>query len=239
MNPDLWQMIANWQPTVIKMANGAERHITRARLCLFAETLAVVDSGCWLWTGRLSPQGYGATKVQGVGIGVHRLAYLVFVGPIPAGFHVDHFCHTVAIERGNCEGGPSCAHRRCANPAHLRLATPRENTLTSLSWAAEHAQRTHCVNGHALEGANLYLRRGGGRACFQCHRDTDNRRRRELAEQEGRVVRPLPQDRTHCENGHPFDEIHTKVDKRGWRSCRTCANRRSREYRQRKKESGS
>lgn len=29
--------------------------------------------------------------------------------------------------------------------------------------------------------------------------------------------------RTHCKNGHPFDDENTHIDTRGWRSCRACA----------------
>ena len=29
--------------------------------------------------------------------------------------------------------------------------------------------------------------------------------------------------KTHCKNGHPFDEANTHVDSRGWRSCRACS----------------
>lgn len=236
MHPDVRELINNWKPLTITMAGGVEREITRARAQMFVEKLHVATDGCWLWTGSTVPDGYGCTKIRRIGIGSHRFAYLLFTGPIPPGLHVDHACHTAAIKRGDCGGGATCLHRRCANPQHLKLATPRENTLTSLSWAAEHAVRTHCVNGHALEGNNLYVRRGGGRACYQCHRDLDRKQRRELAAQEGRTLLPLPQDRTHCPHGHPFDEANTKVDKRGWRSCRTCANERSRAYKARKKE---
>ena len=28
--------------------------------------------------------------------------------------------------------------------------------------------------------------------------------------------------RTHCPRGHPYDEANTYVDRRGYRSCRTC-----------------
>lgn len=35
---------------------------------------------------------------------------------------------------------------------------------------------------------------------------------------------------TACPQGHPYDEANTKRDKLGRRSCRTCANKRSRDY---------
>jgi hypothetical protein len=30
--------------------------------------------------------------------------------------------------------------------------------------------------------------------------------------------------KTHCKNGHPFDEVNTSVNRHGWRTCRTCRN---------------
>jgi hypothetical protein len=34
-------------------------------------------------------------------------------------------------------------------------------------------EKTHCVNGHLLEGENLYERLTGGRACKVCHRESN------------------------------------------------------------------
>lgn len=234
MHTELAEIARDWQPITIAMPNGSHRVITEEVIRRFAEKIEVSPDGCWRWTTGLSPQGYGAFKVKGATIGAHRLSHLLFRGPIPAGLHVDHQCHTWAIERKECEGGPSCLHRRCVNPSHLKAMTPRENTLSSLSWAAGHAKRTTCVNGHSLEGDTLYLRPAGGRACYQCHRDLDRRQRREKAEQEGRTVRPLPADRTHCPQGHPYDEANTGRS-RNQRVCKTCVAKSSREYQARKK----
>ena len=43
------------------------------------------------------------------------------------------------------------------------------------------------------------------------------------------------QRRTECINGHPFTSNNTITTSRQLRSCRTCQNRRNREYRARKK----
>lgn len=228
MHPAIQELVEAWTPLTITMANGQRREVTAKRLQIFVAKLAVAENGCWHWTGYLAPTGYGLTKIQRVGVNVHRFSYLVFVGDIPDGMHLDHTCHTEAIERKECAGGEGCLHRRCANPFHLKAVTPRENVLISLSVTAENAKRTHCMNGHSLEGDDLHLRASGGRVCYQCRRDIERRRHREKAAEEGRTVLPLPQDRTHCVNGHPFDETNTRLDKRGFRVCRACANGRSR-----------
>jgi hypothetical protein len=41
----------------------------------------------------------------------HRAAYILAIGPIPDGLHVDHLC----------------ARRDCVNPDHLRLVTNKQN----------------------------------------------------------------------------------------------------------------
>lgn len=234
MHPELTRIVDTWHPITIEMTNGVERLVTQQVIRRFAGKVEVSANGCWHWTAALAPTGYGSFKVRSVTTGAHRFSYLALSGPIPAGLFLDHQCHTKAIERGECEGGSTCLHRRCVNPSHLKPVTPRENVLISLSWAAEHAKRTTCVNGHELKGDALYVRPGGGRACYQCHRELDRRQRREKAAQEGREVQPLPQDRTHCAQGHPYDEANTRYC-RGQRVCRTCTARSSREYQARKK----
>ncbi len=68
-------------------------------------------SGCWFWLGPVSNSGYGRAKTHGAGQGAHRVAYFLFVGPIPVGFHVCHRCDI----------------KLCVAPHHLFLATQREN----------------------------------------------------------------------------------------------------------------
>lgn len=80
---------------------------------------------CWEWTGTRQLNGYGnfgsgATRSRLV----HRIAYELLVGPIPAGLVLDHTCHTRMPE---CQDNADCPHRRCVNPAHLEPVTYREN----------------------------------------------------------------------------------------------------------------
>ena len=118
--------------------------------------IRVVASGCWEWTGKLS-QGYGRMEVRRRSIAAHRVAYQVFVGPIADGKQLDHLC------RNTC----------CVNPAHLEPVTSRENTLRGFGPTARHARQQACRNGHALTGANLYVRTSGQRVCKACRRVAD------------------------------------------------------------------
>lgn len=68
-------------------------------------------TGCWLWTGRLNPSGYGCSaRISGDYL-AHRIIYTLEVGPIPDGLCVLHAC--------DC--------RNCVNPAHLWLGTRSDN----------------------------------------------------------------------------------------------------------------
>lgn len=88
----------------------------------------VRQPGCWDWRGTVSAAtGYGLIG----NCGVHRIMWEEVNGPIPEGMVLDHSCHNEAARRGECAGGPSCLHRRCVNPEHLRLVTHAENLSAS------------------------------------------------------------------------------------------------------------
>jgi hypothetical protein len=127
--------------------------------------------GCWLYTGSVQ-FGYGVVSDRAngsTGRKAHRVAYEMWVGPIPAGVTVDHECHNVAFNLGECEGG-ECLHRRCCNPDHLVLRTQRDNTLRGNSPSAINARKTGCPQGHLYDEANTYLH-DGHRYCRQCIRE--------------------------------------------------------------------
>lgn len=127
---------------------------------------------CWPWLGPVIANGYGVHTLRkaegrGAAVYVHRLAYELAHGEIAGGLVVDHECHNRAAEQGACQGGP-CLHRRCANPAHLRVVPQGRNMAASpLTVTGKQVRRTHCPRGHPLSGPNLYTY-GSHRQCRAC-----------------------------------------------------------------------
>lgn len=74
-------------------------------------------TGCWLWTAGVrcntASGSYGHIASDGgkPSLLAHRVAYELYVGPIPEGLVLDHLCRNTI----------------CVNPAHLEPVTLREN----------------------------------------------------------------------------------------------------------------
>lgn len=80
---------------------------------LLAKAARPDDDACWFWRGALGGGGraYGVVQIDGKRYYAHRVAYELFVGPIPSGLHVLHRCDVP----------------RCINPTHLFLGTQVDN----------------------------------------------------------------------------------------------------------------
>jgi hypothetical protein len=181
----------------------------KERLEYFLKKIDKQPNGCWLWTATLNEDGYGkfwVGKSRGM-VFAHRWGYEHWRGTIPEGLELDH----------------ECRNRACVNPFHCEPVTHAENVQrgdAGLHWAA----KTHCPEGHPYSDGNLAIW-GGKRYCKTC-RNGSTRKRREV--QRRAAGRPLaPSKRTHCPQGHPYDEINTYVyhsqkTGRTGRMCRIC-----------------
>lgn len=117
---------------------------------------------CWEWAGWKERDGYGVQWVTGVGNRrAHRIAYELWVGPIPDGLTLDHLCR----------------NRGCVNPAHLEPVTSVENVARGDTPSVRNRAKTHCDHGHEFTPATTYARAGGKRECKVCVRDRMRARR--------------------------------------------------------------
>lgn len=161
--------------TIKKMSQALRSRPTRPLQERFWEKVEKGDpDDCWDWTASLHSAGYGQIGYDGRPRPAHQVAWFLATGEWPQG-DVDHECHN---RDATCPGGLACPHRRCVNPAHLRVVPRKMNPRASrLTQPSINAAKTHCVNGHAFDPANTYIRPDGYRDCRVCRAATEARRR--------------------------------------------------------------
>lgn len=115
---------------------------------------------CFGWEGTENGVGYGVISFRGQRWYVHRLAWTVWRGPIPAGLVLDHLCRFTY----------------CWRPGHLEPVTYLTNQQRGLVFG-----RTQCKQGHEFTEANTYFNaRTGHRTCRACRAARERTRRQRL-----------------------------------------------------------
>jgi hypothetical protein len=90
-------------------------------------SIPVTESGCWLWTGAISKNGYGNLGWQGKTLRASRAAYTAFVGEIKNDFQINHKCDV----------------RSCVNPDHLYAGTHHQNVEDMVERGRQPRTRFH------------------------------------------------------------------------------------------------
>lgn len=80
----------------------------------WSKKYSVDGNGCWNWNGSLDRDGYGRFG-RGETTKAHRIVWIKKKGEIPEGMHLDHLCK----------------NRKCVNPKHLEIVTPKQNVRRS------------------------------------------------------------------------------------------------------------
>lgn len=200
-----------------------------ATLARFLAKVRILPSGCWQWLGKANDNNYGYFWLDGKSQLAHRVSYRHFVGPIPDGFEIDHKCHT---NDRTCPGGVTDAHRMCVCPDDLEAVPGYTNIMRSRGAAPTNLSKTHCSQGHEFTADNTYVYPDGAeRACRICRAQAI----RDWRHAKNPDAKLPASQRTHCPQGHPYDEINTRVNRAGKRICIACYRQQDRESKARKR----
>lgn len=151
--------MSRWIPRnyLLSCANCGEPFLRKSNTrycslaCRFIHKIVVTDA-CWIWDAATAQDRYGSFVADRKRAPAHRVAYELWVGPIPEGLHLDHLCRVHA----------------CVNPAHLEPVTPRENALRGESPSVQLRRAGMCKAGHEMNDQTRYVNRQGKSKCRPC-----------------------------------------------------------------------
>ncbi len=224
----------------------------KTRIERFSEKYTVdVDTGCWLWVGSKTMDGYGRFAAENKKIvSAHRWSYENFIGEIPKEMELDHVQNRCNPDR--------FIRRSCVNPDHLEPVTHLENMNRGANTYIKsyNARKTHCPHGHEYNKENTTIvtnkKKQTSRQCKTCRRKAviksywkhHNKRLEEKREykkngpkNEGPSthIGDFHKAKTHCPRGHEYAGDNLIITRVGTRSCRTCKNMLTRNRRQKQK----
>jgi HNH endonuclease len=123
------------------------------------------NSGCFIWIGARSKDGYGFITINNKMDRSHRVAWRLAGYVLLPGYQVLH----------------KCDNRACVRVEHMFVGTNQDNVDDRMAKGGylrgprhPNARKTHCPHGHPYEGANLRINSSGGRICIIC-RDAYNK----------------------------------------------------------------
>jgi hypothetical protein len=125
-----------------------------------AKIIVFPETGCWLWQGNLTRDGYGTVKIDGKTMLVHRVMYALHVGEIP----IAQDGKPYVIDHMNGDRGP-CRFRNCCNPAHLQAVTWEQNAAFVIPW---NSKKEVCPQGHEYDRFSVDKKGVKRRHCKQC-----------------------------------------------------------------------
>jgi hypothetical protein len=155
-------------------ASGVGRYTDAEYIERIKSKVTVTASGCWECAGyrhklrnvKTHDKGYVLLSYRRTQQMAHRLAYRLFVGPIPGDLQV---CH-------ECDNPP------CVNPDHLFLGDQNANMRDMADKKRNKAAKTHCIRNHPLSGDNVRLsptKTGFRRQCLTCEREVHQKSERQ------------------------------------------------------------
>lgn len=186
-----WMLTPEQAELRTSLSSEAQAHPLTDRLL----SKVIIEDDCWVWAGFKMSSGYGGFQQHGNGRyrAAHRVTYESWVGPIPDGLHLDHLCRVrpcvrpdhldpVTIAENNrrmvrdvylgathCKRGHLWTENERRHPAGYRYcAACHRERESARRHSLPNVLRTHCPEGHAIAGDNLYVDAAGKRFCATC-----------------------------------------------------------------------